>query len=705
MSECKLRYRPHPGQLIVGTALLCSLPLLHAQELKIVAPPLAAQASEEDTKQKLVPRAANRMSAEIRKMLTKSGREIEYFLPIQYTNGKIYNPATGKPDSVYLRSYGRNLSGNNLLRPAFVAPTVHMKPGQTVRFDLSNRLPAEPDCGKVANINTPHCFNTTNLHSHGLWISPAGNSDNVLLAIKPNVNFEYEYNVPADHPAGTFWYHPHVHGSTAIQVGSGMAGALIIKGDRFPTPLANGDLDTLLRPFQPVNGNYSDLMLLQQIPYACFVDSGEKDPQTGKPKMIIRKAIMPYPSDSSIPNPWVCNPDEVGVVEDFNLQFGPRAWGQSGRHTLINGVARNPQQPMQMEVGKVYRWRLIDAGVHNTISLRIRKVGDASKLAGPQANSQAVLDNEAQQACTGQDVSQFEVASDGLTREQIFEKVINTLQPGYRSDVLFTLPEPGKYCVYDAASSVGTVMAGGEDARLLAVIEARGNRKIVSQKQHLTQELLRAAGLMPKNVREQIQQDLKNGLKLSRFVPHASISKEEISASGLPLNVVDIGIDFTVSPIKFQVNGKAYEPNQVGQKLMLGKAQEWQLRAVNPQPPTNKDGQPQSTEAGVAHPFHIHVNPFQIVAIKDESTGQEIGNLTDTTHPKYGQYAGMLGTWRDTLMLTPGITILTRTRYQRYIGEFVLHCHILDHEDQGMMQNVEVVLPDGTGGVQGKGHH
>ena len=34
--------------------------------------------------------------------------------------------------------------------------------------------------------------------------------------------------------------------------------------------------------------------------------------------------------------------------------------------------------------------------------------------------------------------------------------------------------------------------------------------------------------------------------------------------------------------------------------------------------------------------------------------------------------------------------IVIRTRYQRYIGAFVLHCHILDHEDQGMMQNISV---------------
>jgi FtsP/CotA-like multicopper oxidase with cupredoxin domain len=47
------------------------------------------------------------------------------------------------------------------------------------------------------------------------------------------------------------------------------------------------------------------------------------------------------------------------------------------------------------------------------------------------------------------------------------------------------------------------------------------------------------------------------------------------------------------------------------------------------------------------------------------------------------------------LWVKDGYTLTVRTRYQRYIGEFVLHCHILDHEDQGMMQNVAIVLPGG----------
>ena len=59
------------------------------------------------------------------------------------------------------------------------------------------------------------------------------------------------------------------------------------------------------------------------------------------------------------------------------------------------------------------------------------------------------------------------------------------------------------------------------------------------------------------------------------------------------------------------------------------------------------------------------------------------------------QYPGLKGVWKDTLWVKGGYTITVRTRYERYIGAFVIHCHILDHEDKGMMQNVAIVLPDG----------
>jgi FtsP/CotA-like multicopper oxidase with cupredoxin domain len=215
--------------------------------------------------------------------------------------------------------------------------------------------------------------------------------------------------VPEDHPAGTFWYHPHKHGSTSIQVGSGMAGALVIKGDRKPTDLSNGDLDTLLQPVTANADFAAQVMLIQQIPYACFDPSGN-----------IQKSAT---------GQWTCNDDQIGKVENFDAQFDPKAWAQSGRFTMFNGVVR-PQ--MTAATGQLYRWRLIHAGVEETINLRIRKMGAKAPATGLVKSVKAASD-EVARTCTGVDVTQYEVATDGLTRPQVFAKQVNNLQPGYRS--------------------------------------------------------------------------------------------------------------------------------------------------------------------------------------------------------------------------------------------------------------------------------
>lgn len=652
----------HHSQLGIRFCLLAVVALQsgismaqQAEQAPVFSPPpllpaqgTAPQARRAGGAAEAVRAGTNLLSLGAERDAISQGRQQQYILPIKYTTGRIFNPATGKYDTVRLRSYGDR----------FVAPTINMAPGQTVRIGLQNQLPAEPNCGS-GGINVPHCFNTTNLHSHGLWVSPTGNSDNVLLSLLPGVSFEYEYNVPDDHPAGTFWYHPHRHGSTSMQVGSGMAGMLIIRGDRVPkADGSNGDLDVLLKPFAPrTRDDYSEEMLIQQIPYACFdaARNIEVDPVTKR---------------------WVCKDGQVAEIEDFKKQMTGGVWKASGRYSSINGYVR-PTLPMT--AGRLYRWRFVHAGVRESIALRIRKIGDVSKLQASAGSSEERAD-EVAKACTGTEVSLFEVAADGLTRSDIFQKNVLYLQSGYRSDILFSLPETGSYCVYDdGATATGSISAAPENPKVLAIIQADGGRPVADQKMFMQAELRRSAQSFPTDVRDEIVRDIGN-MKLTRFIPHRSIDKAEIDRSGL----AEIGIDFNIVGTDFMVNGKPYDPNVMSHTLILHKAQAWRL-----------------SSSGGSHPFHIHVNPFQIVSIRKKGPdGQPTGpELVD------GQYLGMLNTWKDTIFVQSDVVIQTYTRYQRYIGEFVLHCHILDHEDQGMMQNVEVVLPDGKGGAAPKGHH
>ena len=606
--------------------------------------------------------------------------EKSYDLYIRYANGSIYNPTTAKHDKVRLRSYqqtdGLALDGRDEHAATFMAPTVVMAPGQTVRFKLHNRLkplPAEQCATTDINAARPRgCFNDTNLHSHGLWVSPAGNSDNVLISIKPGVDFEYEYNIPIDHPAGTFWYHPHQHGATAMQVASGMAGALVVEGERYPTATANGDLDVMLKQFQPDDGGGSagEVMLLQQIPYDC-------------------------PSNSLAPT-RPCDKDAVGVLEDFDQVEDPNAWLKSGRYTSVNGKV---QPVLKMKTQRLYRWRLIDTGFQASVVLRIRRANDPQKLF--QALGVANQDKDVMALCDGEDVTQFEVASDGLTHDRIIPKTLNYLQPGYRSDILFSLPKAGAYCVY-AETNVNnmTTMHDVNNTRLIGVIASKTNAKASararageSPRDFLLAELRNAVrslpgARLPDSVKSTILGDLDDGLKLGKFVPHASFSEAAKDAMrGKTKEYATFNIATVDGKTRFMVEGKpedsptpemkyVYDPHRVDHTLVLGTEQMWEL--------ASKNGN---------HPFHIHVNPFQIIGITRTD-----GGTVDA------QYKDLIGTWKDTLLVMQGHKIEIATRYQRYIGEYVLHCHILEHEDQGMMQNVKVVLPDGKGGGDLGGH-
>jgi len=71
----------------------------------------------------------------------------------------------------------------------------------------------------------------TNLHFHGLHVTPTGNGDNPFLMVPPTESLTYEFTVPKNHRSGTFWYHPHHHGLVAEQLFGGLAGLFIVRGE------------------------------------------------------------------------------------------------------------------------------------------------------------------------------------------------------------------------------------------------------------------------------------------------------------------------------------------------------------------------------------------------------------------------------------------------------------------------------------------
>ena len=444
-------------------------------------------------------------------------------------------------DAVKLRSYNGGLVG----------PTIEVRAGDTLHVFLDNQLPVEQQ-PPPPDPNIPHGFNTTNLHTHGLHVSPAGNSDNVLLSIAPQQKFEYEIKVPADHPAGTYWYHAHKHGSTAIQVASGMAGPLIVRGDIDEVPA--------------IKAAREQIFVFLQIPYVLTNDPTEPGTQ-------------------------------ANMVEDFRV-FIPGRWEQSGRRTLINGEF---VPTFKMRQGEVQRWRFIDTGSLETVRLKLVRESDPQSV-----------------------VPQYQIAHDGITTGRLDQVEESEMFPGYRVDVLVKAGNKQEtYLLLDEASPPERSLSGQPETRKVlarVVVEGRGP-----------------------------PMQLPEPKELAELVPLQPIADDELS--GMQMAHFDLDLSFT--PPKFLINGKQFDPHAPPRRLELGAAEEWMV----------------SSSPLLGHPFHIHVNPFQVM----------LGNGKDV--------------WKDTLFVGRGESFRLRTRYERYIGKFVMHCHILDHGDLGMMELEEIVLP------------
>jgi FtsP/CotA-like multicopper oxidase with cupredoxin domain len=108
-----------------------------------------------------------------------------------------------------------------------VPPVIRVMPGGIIKVHYVNDLPIQSDemCA------TSRCTNMTNLHFHGLHVSPQSPQDDVLtMMAMPGQALDYKVEVPSYAAPGLSWYHTHPHGESARQDLDGMSGAIIIEG-------------------------------------------------------------------------------------------------------------------------------------------------------------------------------------------------------------------------------------------------------------------------------------------------------------------------------------------------------------------------------------------------------------------------------------------------------------------------------------------
>ena len=635
--------------------------------------------------------------------------------PMRYLTGyDVNNPAKVWPTKMGVPSPG---------------PTLRARVGDRVQITLLNQVKVSdfPASGMdvaekgqgcqsasvaVMNMNTypgnpsfenpPNCFHassSTNLHFHGSHVSPSGISDNVLLNIRPSprdsagnptVNektvkpifdkifaacaqghqpllwsqwppewqkwqeellktydktapYQGGYGLPPDfqlwlqnqkamaekllpqyymgafpncftipkwngqsnsmgQAPGTHWYHAHKHGSTAINLLNGMAGALIIEGD----------YDDKLKPFF----KKQRVMVLQQ--YGDTVN------------------LLKPPVAMASPTP-VANP---------NLSSEP---------VVVNGQLT---PCVQMNPNEMQFWRIINACHQAAVALNsptgIKWVQTAQD--GVQfnpANYNPALTNAA-----------FTVPAQA-------QAPFGSLAPGNRIDLLVQAPStPGEYQVKFGRGTVLLTVKVQQDPAVPAIPNP-----------------------MPFPTKAQFPQmpgflaDLKfpTDTKKKRELRFNSVADPTVAPN------MARGTNPPYPPPKHTIDGKQFSEHTIDQTMQLGDTEEWTIY----------------NDGGAAHPFHIHINPFQVVEILNPKVSKNPVQLPapwiwwdNFAIPQ----AAVPPDSTDGKVVSGYFKMLSR--FVDFTGMYVLHCHILGHEDRGMMQLVQTCADANTcPKTTSMGHH
>lgn len=435
--------------------------------------------------------------------------------------------------------------------------TWRVRRGETIRVHLDNQLPRNPDADLPKQGNFPERANTTNLHVHGLNVTPKGNGDNVLLAIEPGESFDFSFTLPEDHSVGTNWYHPHHHTSTFPQIVNGLAGTIVIEDPTDPsqTDPALTAMDDRVFVFT----SYFIDTVTKTIPYP--------------PRLTSRTALVPQP----------------GIETPVH----------------VNGVLTGK---LSMRAGEIQRWRLVNA----TYELGIRLVWKRVTA------SDTTL------------VKHMFIANDGLYLSKAVPTSEVTFTSGARADVLVSAP----------SDDAGYVVELQTLDRNMTVIETRTIATI-----NLDGSPVSPAMSMPATLPTAIQA--------------GSIRDEEITGTReLVFRIGDVSkvqSDSSAIMRTFTIDDSPFNHDVVNITVQAGDVEEWTIR----------------NESRGYHPFHIHINEFQVV----EEDGVRIDEPI----------------WHDVLLLAPLKTYKIRHRFGDFDGKTVLHCHFLPHEDWGMMQLIDIL--------------
>ncbi len=610
--------------------------------------------------------------------------------------GRLVVRDTDRPDvgpyTVTLPGYAANpvSAASDSYRPFLLG----VLPGDTLRLDLVNQLgTSEPLGGAV------------NLHMHGIITSPRPCTplgDDIFVAIQPGITASYRIDVPATlpgtmfgngatpqpYPSGLQWFHAHMHEKTADDLFAGQAGMVYV-GDLRADLLATPNLDWASADAL----SNADVLYMGLRDIQLAVPSGAVPGQAapGQRAQWLQEADYDPNACLSVANPPVPVPNQFA---------GP---GYCGHHGVTTSGTTDPSQDMvwlhtvngqhnptvTLQPGRNQIWRIANLSPNETYLLEL--VDNATG----RAEIMDVLSLDGLAAGT--------TATDGTGLNVGVQLAHLLLMPASRAEVLVINAGGASGRQMTLRTAGITTGAGGShwpriDLAQIAMPpgpQPAAAGSSLTSGMTMTMPMMAPSSVAPSNVPAGAAPanciTLPPGRVTRRRITFADdpASKSYLLGSEVvDVNGVPVDAQHTIAPQPFPMQAML-APNTIPHVCArLGTQEVWEV--VN--------------YTGELHNFHVHEDKFRLTRQTDPGAPSRLQAVQDpggliTQYEPEAQNAGAIenvDVYHDTFPLPPyGGRIFVTVPFfaPQQVGNFVYHCHILSHEDAGMMAVLEVYDP------------
>jgi FtsP/CotA-like multicopper oxidase with cupredoxin domain len=581
----------------------------------------------------------------------------------------------------------------------YPSPTLRVDPGETLIVHMANELdgltiedyydPAFTPAGQTPPLYPQQLTSSPfNLHTHGLHVSPGGNSDNVLLDIPAGMGNTYTYDIPSDMPNGMYWYHSHRHTLTAEQTYQGLAGLLEIGRSDGNIPVVTDNkipirnmaiqynyvFDRKGSGQQINNVNWPQYVSTLQPPTGSQLADGTYVP-TLAPVDFTKSA-----TGTQFFTNWYSGPLSISNNRG-QYQFLPSNL-QSFAPTSASSAAipANPSLPdAQRDVQFTVNGQFQPTATSKPGQTEIWVLANISDF--------AYLNLTLTETATGHHPKFAVIGQDGNPYPEVHNPTTDDgttllIPPASRYVIAVTMPQEGDLVLEmppqagtQPMSSPGILYTNNGTANPPATLgTVNVDPSAVSY--------MDGFFVFPTQVLARVQPgsgqgrttDFSEGQALNAYTSFFDASavtpdvKRTLTISGGFGNTLASDNDPKAFVYEFDDNAFPYVPLI---QPRLGSVEEWNI--VN----LNND----------QHPMHIHVNDFQVEQVIDPTDG------TTTGVQMWGQdnanvpYPTMDSSGN---VVTPG-SLTLRTKFTQFTGTYVIHCHRLNHEDNGLMAIINVI--------------